>query len=325
LPPPRATPGTLSEGVVRAGVRVVFFGTPTWAVPSLEALIEAGTEVAAVVTNPDRPAGRGLAPRPPPVKEAARAAGLEVLQPPSARDPRLRGRLAELAPDAGIVVAYGRILPPALLRVPRLGFVNLHFSLLPAYRGAAPVQRALMDGATATGVSVIVLTEGMDEGPLLARRAVPVGPDESAGELGDRLARIGAPVLAAALQGYASGAISPRPQDHAAATYAPKVSDDEARVEWRLSARALADLVRALDPAPGAWTTLRGRRLKLFRARARPAATLAPGALSGGAELVAGTGSGDLVLDEVQLAGKRRMAGADLARGLRLRPGERLE
>jgi methionyl-tRNA formyltransferase len=306
-------------------VRVVFFGTPTWAVPSLEALIEAGTEVAAVVTNPDRPAGRGLAPRPPPVKEAARAAGLEVLQPPRARDPRLAGRLAELAPDAGIVVAYGRILPPALLRVPRLGFVNLHFSLLPAYRGAAPVQRALMDGVAATGVSVIVLTEGMDEGPLLARRAVPVGPDESAGEVGDRLARIGAPVLVAALEGFASGAISPRPQDHAAATYAPKVADDEARVDWRLSARALADLVRALDPAPGAWTTLRGRRLKLFRARARPAATLAPGALSGGAELVAGTGSGDLVLDEVQLAGKRRMSGADLARGLRLRPGERLE
>jgi methionyl-tRNA formyltransferase len=306
-------------------VRVVFFGTPEWAVPSLEALGDAGVDVAAVVTNPDRPAGRGFAPRPSAVKEAARAAGLEVLQPMGARDPGLRARVEELAPDAGVVVAYGRILPGDLLEVPPLGFVNLHFSLLPAYRGAAPVQRALMDGVAETGVSVIVLTEGMDEGPVLARRAVPVDPDESAGELGDRLARLGAPVLAEALAGYASGAVSPREQDHAAATYAPKVSEAEARVEWGRTARALADHVRALNPSPGAWTMLRERRMKLHRARPRPSSGLAPGALAGDGELVAGTGSGDLALEEVQLAGRRRMAGAELARGLRLTAGERLE
>jgi methionyl-tRNA formyltransferase len=297
----------------------VFFGTPAWAVPSLEALLASPIEVAAVVTNPDRPAGRGLRTRTSPVKARASRAGVALLQPPSARDPSLQEAVADLAPDVCVVVAYGRILPGALLAVPRLGFVNLHFSLLPAYRGPAPVQRALLDGASETGVSVMLLTEGLDEGPLLATASTPVRPDDNAGTLGDRLARLGAPLLVRSIEAYASGELRPRPQDHRRATHAPKVSTEEARIDWTRPAAEIVNLVRACNPEPGAWTTLRGSRVKVYAAApAAPRAALEPGRVRADGGLVAGAGDGGVALLEVQVAGRRRVSGEEAARGLRL-------
>jgi methionyl-tRNA formyltransferase len=292
-------------------------------VPTLKALLASPVEVAAVVTNPDKPAGRGMELRPSPVKREALAAGLEVLQPRRAREPELEERLRALAPDVAVVVAYGSILPGRLLEVPPLGFVNLHFSLLPAYRGAAPVQRALMDGVAVTGISIMVLTEGMDEGPVLATREVAVEPNDTAGTLGERMAELGGPMLVETLQAYAAGEIEPVEQDHAGATYAPKITTEEARIDWDLPAPAIANLVRGLNPVPGAWTDLGGRRLKVW-AVAPSTETLPSGALRSDGALLAGTGTHAVELADVQLAGKRRMPGTELARGIRLVGSERL-
>lgn len=286
--------------------------------------MRSAVEVVGVVTNPDRPAGRGLEPRPPPVKVAALGANLDVVQPRSARDPALEVWVRERDPDVATVVAYGKILPGSLLEVPRLGFVNVHFSLLPQYRGAAPVQRALLDGLDRTGVSIIVLTEGMDEGPILTSAELAIGQEETAGELGDRLAKLGAALLFDALEGYGSGTLVAREQEHDRATYAPKMSADEARIEWTRSAREIKDLVRGLNPDPGAWTTFRGKRVKLHRVRAVSDAALAAGEIDPSGER-AGAGEGAVELVEVQLEGKRVMSGAELARGLRVTPGERFE
>ena len=307
-------------------MRTVFFGTPQWAVPSLEALLESDIEVAAVVTNPDRPAGRGMELRASPVKERALQAGLEVLQPQRARAPELHETLATLAPEFATVVAYGKILPPSLLAIPRLGFVNVHFSLLPEYRGAAPVQRAVMDGRDISGVSIMVLTEGMDEGPVLSRIEEPVGADDTAGSFGERLARIGSSALVEALVAYGDGELEPVEQDHERATYAPKITSEEAAIDWGLGSAAIRNQVRGLNPAPGAWTTLRGKRLKVWEAARSDAGGLAPGELYAirGA-LIVGTGEGALELMQIQLQGKRPATGADAARGLRLARGERFE
>jgi methionyl-tRNA formyltransferase len=286
--------------------------------------VRADIEIVGVVTNPDRPAGRGLDPRPPPVKVAARGASLDVIQPEKARDPALEAWLRDRDPDVATVVAYGKILPRPLLEVPRLGFVNVHFSLLPQYRGAAPVQRAILDGLDRTGVSIMLLTEGMDEGPILATAELAIEEEETAGELGERLAELGAALLVEALEGYESGAMVPREQDHDRALYAPKVSPHEARVEWERSAREIKDLVRGLNPAPGAWTTFRGKRVNLHRVRAASGPALDPGEIDPSGER-AGTGRGVVELLEVQLEGRRPMSGAELGRGLRVTPGERFE
>ena len=290
--------------------------------PSLEALLDAGIDVAAVVTNPDKPFGRKHELKAPPVKEAALARGLEVRQPKSARDEEFREWLRALAPDVATVVAYGKILPQELLDVPPRGFVNVHFSLLPLYRGAAPVQRALMEGQTRTGVSLMVLTAGMDEGPVLARTESEIGLEESAGALGARLAGVGAELLVDVLPRYVRGEVEPVEQDHARATYAPKVTTDEARIDWTRPAAELDGFVRGLDPEPGAWTELAGSRLKVFRLRVLQG-DLEPGDVRVGDAIVVGTGSCEAELVDVQPAGKRRMAGADLARGLHLPPGSR--
>ena len=292
--------------------------------PSLEALVASDVEVALVVTNPDRPAGRKLELQAPPVKRAAEAAGIEVAQPGKARDPELHERLRDLDPDVAVVVAYGKILPRSLLDIPRLGFVNLHFSLLPAYRGAAPVQRALMDGVDETGISVMILTEGMDEGPILAVRPTTVGVDETAGELGERLAADGAPLLVEAIASYAAGKVEPSEQDHDRATYAPKISSDEARIEWERPAQAIHNLVRGLNPAPGAWTTFRGARLKVLRTTERDDRGR-PGEILDDGSLVVATADTAVELVEVQPAGKRAMSGEELRRGLRPAPGEVME
>jgi methionyl-tRNA formyltransferase len=303
----------------------VFFGTPRWAVPSLRALLESPADIAAVVTNPDKPSGRGMELAEPPVKQAAAEAGIRVLQPTKARAPEFHDAIAALNPDVAVVVAYGKILPESLLAIPPLGFVNVHFSLLPQYRGAAPVQRAIMDGVEKTGVSIMVLTEGLDEGPVLATETVEVGDDDTAGTVGDRLAEIGGRLLVKTLDAYGSGQLTPVPQDDAGATYAPKVGTEEARIDWNQAASRIHNLVRGLNPAPGAWTTLRGNRLKVFATRRASGSGLAPGALRGDDGLIAGTSDGGLELVDVQLAGKRRMGGGELARGLRLSPEDRLQ
>ncbi|HZK51026.1 MAG TPA: methionyl-tRNA formyltransferase [Actinomycetota bacterium] len=307
-------------------MKTVFFGTPQWAVPSFEALLASDIEVAAAVTNPDRPAGRGMEMRASPVKERALRAGLEVLQPQRARAPEFHASLEALAPDVATVVAYGKILPPSLLAIPRLGFVNLHFSLLPEYRGAAPVQRAVMDGRPTSGVSIMVLTEGMDEGPILSRTEEPVRADDTAGSLGHRLAEIGSSLLVDTLKVYSDGELEPVEQDHDRATYALKITTEEAAIDWRRPSEAIRNRVRGLNPVPGAWTTLRDKRLKVWSAERSAEGGLAPGELGvANGALVAGTGDGALELTRVQLQGKRPSLGVDAARGLRLARGERFE
>ncbi len=288
--------------------------------PSLEALLDSDFEVAAIVTNPDRPAGRGMQLKPSPVKQRAVAAGIEVLQPEKARDQALHERLRELRPDVATVVAYGSILPVALLEIPPHGFVNVHFSLLPFYRGAAPVQRAIMEGRRETGVSIMVLTEGMDEGPVLARRETTIGSDDTAGTVGERLSHIGAELLAETLPRYVSGTLTAEAQDDARATYAPKITPDEARISWSDPRSNIRDQVRAMNPVPGAWTLLEDERLKVWRVEPVEGHDLAPGELIVGNVPVVGTGEGALEIQDVQLRGKRRMTGAEFARGLRLGP-----
>lgn len=261
--------------------------------------------------------------KPSPVKTAATELGLEVIQD-KARSPELLRRLTELAPDVAVVVAYGSILPASLLGVPPRGFVNLHFSLLPKYRGAAPVQRAIINGEQTSGASIMVLTEGMDEGPVIATRTLPIDPDHTSATYGARLADIGAEALAMVLPLYVGGRAEPVPQDDRQATYADKLTTDDARIDWGLPSKRIRDLVRALDPEPGAWTLLGGNRLKVFRVASADVSDIAPGYVSTRGGLVVGTGDGALSLEEVQPATKKRMSGADLVRGVRLAGGERM-
>jgi len=312
-------------------LRVVYLGTPAAAVPPLEALLASRHEVVAVVTRPDKPRDhRGGRPAPSPVRRAAEAAGLPLLTPPRGRDPELPGQLAAFAADVGFTCAFGYLLPDEVLAVFPRGVLNLHFSLLPAYRGPAPVQHALLDGRTVTGVSTFVIDQGMDTGPLLLTAEVPIMPDENAGQLTARLAEVGARLAVETLDALEAGAISPRPQPESGATLAPKVRPEQACLDWTASAKRMVDAVRAFTPSPGAWTTLRGRRLKVPRAALPPEDAgrlrLAPGELAPGprGELLAGAGDGAVELVWVQPEGRRAMPGGDFARGARLAPGERL-
>lgn len=304
-------------------MKIVFFGTPGWAVASLKALAASPHHVVAAVSNPDRPAGRGYELVPPPVKVTALTAGIRVEQPDKAREPGFRQWLEGVDPDVCIVVAYGKILPGDLLEVPPLGFLNLHFSLLPAYRGAAPVQRAVMDGVTETGVSIIRLTEGMDEGPILATRTVAIEPRETAGELGERMAEVGADLLLETLDPYAAGDLVPVEQDHERATYAPKIPKEEARVDWSWPRERIVNMVRGMNPAPVAWTELGAQRLKLYRLEHAERGDVAPGKvqIDDGGRLLISAMDGWLEVREIQAAGKKRMTGEELARGLRIDEG----
>jgi methionyl-tRNA formyltransferase len=309
-------------------VRVVFAGTPQAAAVSLQALLASPHEVAAVLTRPDAPSGRGRAVLASPVAEVARAAGIEVLTPASTRAPELASRLASLAPDCCPVVAYGGLVPPQLLAIPRLGWVNLHFSLLPAWRGAAPVQHALLAGDEVTGATTFLLEEGLDTGPVLGVVTEAVRPSDTTGDLLARLAASGAQLLLATLDGLERGALRPAPQSGEGVSLAPKLTVDDARVDWTVPALRVDRLVRACTPAPGAWTTCRGERVKLgpvtFGAAAQsPADELTPGTIAvGKSAVLVGTGSWAVALGKVQPAGRRAMPAADWARGLRLFDGE---
>ena len=310
-------------------MRLVFAGTPDPAVRALTALLASTHEVAAVLTRPDARAGRGRGLHPSPVRLAAQEAGVEVLSPRSARDPELAHRLEQIAPDACPVVAYGGLIPPALLALPRHGWVNLHFSLLPAWRGAAPVQHALMAGDDVTGATTFVLEEGLDTGPVLGTLTETIRPTDTAGDLLDRLAVAGADLLVATLDALEAGAVQPVPQPRDGISHAPKLTVEEARVDWTRPAYAVDRQVRGCTPAPGAWTTFRGARLKLvspLRLEEPAAGTgdaLAPGELRAGRRAVhVGTGTHPLRLDQVQPHGKKAMPAADWARGVRVDAGE---
>jgi methionyl-tRNA formyltransferase len=308
-------------------VRIAFLGTPEVAVPALEALVAAeDVEVVAVITNPDRAKGRSKRPVPPPVKVAAEAAGLPVWQP--AKPGEVLEDLRDLDVDACAVVAYGALLPQDVLDAGGRGFVNLHFSLLPRWRGAAPVQHALRAGDTETGVTTFVLERGMDTGPVLETRRVSIDPSESAGELLDRLAAIGAPVLVEALRALVAGA-SPVPQPEEGATLAPKITPEDVAIDFDRPCRAVVDLIRSADPAPGAHTRFRDKRLKILRA-----SPVAPPELGSGDPgtvlearkdgVVVACADGAIRLDVVQPEGKPRMDGPAFANGYRPEPGERL-
>jgi methionyl-tRNA formyltransferase len=304
-------------------MRLVFAGTPQTAVPALDMLLASRHEVAAVVTRPDAPAGRGRKVEASPVAQRAAAAGLEVLTPDRARDPEFLARLREIGPDCCPVAAYGALLPQAALDIPPHGWVNLHFSILPAWRGAAPVQHAILHGDDVTGASTFLIVKELDAGPVYGVLTEAVRPDDTTGTLLGRLARSGAELLVATLDGIEDGTVKAVPQPAEGVSFAPKITSADARVDWKLPAHVVDRQVRACTPDPGAWTELDGVRLKLgpvdqglTNSAAPP--DLAPGELQAGRNAVlVGTGSRPVLLGDVQAPGRRRMTAPEWARGLR--------
>jgi methionyl-tRNA formyltransferase len=307
----------------------VFLGSGAFAVPSLEALLDGGHDVAAVVTQPDREKGRGRAMAAPPIKAVAQRRHVPVLQPPRIRDPEAIEALRALRPDAQVVVAYGQILPRAVIDIPPLGTVNVHSSLLPRYRGAAPIHWAIVNGERETGVTTMLIDEGLDTGPILLARPISIGPEETAPELEARLARLGAEVLLETLEGLARGTLAAHPQDHARATLAPLLKKEDARLDWTRPADEIARRVRGLQPWPGTVTEWARGQLKVLRAREEPGpAADAPAgtvlAVDGRGIVVAGGKGTRLRLTEVQPESRRPMPASAFAAGARLRPGARL-
>ena len=305
-------------------MRVIFFGTPEFAVPPLEALLGEGFDVVAVVTQPDKPQGRSRSTAvAPPVKLAAEAEGVPVLQPARPSDPDFVAQVRALAPDVGVVVAYGHILKPDLLALPRRGMINVHPSLLPELRGAAPVEWAILHGLEKTGVTIMLMDAGLDSGPILHQIPHHIDPEATGGELSEHLSEMGAQALVEALALLETNGLKPRPQDHARATYAPKLTRDAARIRWAEPAERVARVIRGLDPRPGAWTELDGREVKLFGAHVVEERG-SPGAVRSTDDgLLITAASGAVRVDEVQPAGKPRMTAADWVRGRGVRAGQR--
>jgi len=304
---------------------ILFMGTPTFAVPALEGLVKGGWPVIAVVTQPDRPQGRGQTLAPPPVKTVAEDLSIPVLQPEKVRHPDFLETFRKLAPDLVIVAAFGQILPTEIIRGPKEGCINIHPSLLPKYRGAAPINRALMAGEEKTGVTIMQMDEGVDSGAILIQEETPIGPEENYGELHDRLALLGADLLRMALAMHISGTIQPRPQDHSLATAAPRIGREEGRIDWKKDCGQIVSLIRGLSPVPCAQTLLGGKQLRIFAATAEPAdVTEAPGTVIGEAAgtLRVAAGNGYVLLKEVQAEGKKRMTVRDFLRGCRIAPGQ---
>lgn len=291
-------------------MRSVFFGSPDFAVPCLEVLHEI-SDVVTVVSQPDRPAGRGLSVRPPAVKQRALELGLDVWQPRKVRTPDFADRLRQLHADVGIVVAYGRILPRAVLDAPRTGCVNVHASILPRWRGAAPIQWSIVNGDLETGVTLMQMDEGMDTGPILATATTAIGRNDDAASLGDRLSKLGAELLRDALPRYVAGELTPTPQDDADASMAPLLRKADGRIDWNKPSREVHNQIRGMNPWPGAHTTLAGRRIKVYRSQfsTLDPETAVPGqvtALDPEGILVA-CGSGTVELQELQESGRRRV------------------
>lgn len=308
------------------GLQVVFFGTPDPAARVLRDLLSSSHETVAVVTAPDRPAGRGLELKQPPVKNAASEASTEVIQPNTLKDEDVLSYLRSLEADVFVVVAYGHIFPARVLEIPRLGCVNVHFSLLPALRGAAPVQWAIIRGDPKTGVTIMMMDEGLDTGPILLQSELEIGARETAGQLMTRLTEVGAGALVRTLDLMEEGDVVPLPQGDSLATVAPKLTSADARIDWDLSAKEIERRIRAFSPDPGAWTTRNGKRLKIWQAQ-----VVAEGKINAGefedrdGEMVVATREGGLRVLELQPEGSSRMTSAAYLRGHAIVPGERLE
>lgn len=304
------------------GLNIIYMGTPGFAVPTLEALHASPHRVAQVVTQPDRPRGRGRKPTPPPVKAAALQMGLPVVQPETVRDPEFLQAVRNLSPDLLVVVAFGQILKPALLEIPQKGAINIHASLLPRYRGPAPIQWAIIQGETETGVTTMFMDAGMDTGDILLTRSEPISAEDTAGALHDRLSVVGADLLLETLAGFER--IRPIPQDDAQSSYAPLLKKQDGHIQWDQSARAIDCRVRGVTPWPGAYTFLEGRRIKLYRTEplgepaSAPPGTVVPGFPD---ELRVATGHGVLSLRELQGESGRRLPVADFLRGRDVPPG----
>jgi methionyl-tRNA formyltransferase len=309
-------------------MKIVFLGSGAFAIPSLLALLDAGHAVAAVVTQPDREKGRGLRPTPPPLKTAALEHGLTVLQPRKVREPDAQAALRAFTPELQVVAAYGQILPQAVIDIAPRGTVNVHGSLLPRYRGAAPVQWAIARGESETGVTTMLIDAGLDTGPTLLARATPIGAEETAPELEARLARLGGEVLVDTIRGLEDGTVRPVPQDAARATLAPLLHKEDGRLDWSWPADVIERRVRAFQPWPGTVATLAGRAVKLWRARVEPGLPAVPGTVVAsdrdGVVVACGQDTHLRLLD-VQPENARRMGAAAFAAGARLRPGARFE
>jgi methionyl-tRNA formyltransferase len=313
-------------------MRLVFMGSGSFAVPSLRALLASPAhDVAALVTQPDKPAGRGHRLRLPATKRVALEYGIDVHQPDRVRKPEGVELVRRLAPECVVVVAYGQIIPKAILEIPPRGIINVHASLLPRYRGAAPIQWAIANGEPETGVTTMLIDEGLDTGPILLQEATSLHGDETSAQLEPRLAVLGASLLIRTLEAWVSGALSPQPQDDTQATLAPLIKKEEGIIDWSSSATAISRRVRAFDPWPVAQTTLSGQPIKIWKARPialeGPRAqnpTEPPGAVAtiGPKGFDVACGEGNLAIEEVQPAGKPRMPAADFARGKRLRVGD---
>jgi len=308
-------------------IRTVFMGTPEFALPTLEGLLAAGLPVIGAYTQPDRPSGRGKQLTPPPVKQLAAVRGIRVFQPVKLRLPEVVTQLQELAPDLIVVVAYGQILPKSVLDIPRYGCINVHASLLPRYRGAAPINHAIMAGETVTGVTTMFMDVGLDTGDMLLKRVTPIGPLDTAGELHDRLAQLGREAMDETIEQLCAGTLVRQPQDDTLTCYAPMLKKEDGRIDWSRSAAELHNLVRGLDPWPGAYTLLAGEPLKLAGTRPHEEPTdAAPGTVLGGDGfgLRLACGSGVLSVGTLQLPGRKRLTAADFLRGCPLPPGTRL-
>jgi methionyl-tRNA formyltransferase len=303
--------------------RILFMGTPAFAVPALEGLVRNGYPILGVVTQPDRPQGRGRATAPPPVKLIAEGVGLAVLQPEKVRNPDFVEAFRRLAPDLVIVAAFGQILPGEIIRGPREGCINIHPSLLPKYRGAAPINWALIRGEQKTGVTIMRMDEGVDSGDILLQEETPIGEEETFGVLHDRLATMGAGLLLNTLALLEAGTLQPHPQNHRLATIDPRLSRENGLIRWDADAGAIVSLIRGLSPSPGAYTFLDGKQLKIFLAGVETTAvTAAPGTVVGetDAGLRIAAGEGYVLLKEMQIEGKQRLAVRDFLRGVRIAP-----
>lgn len=309
-----------------ATIRTVFMGTPEFAVPTLKVLLDAGLNLVGVYTQPDRPKGRGQNLTAPPVKEMALRHNIPVFQPQKLRAPEVVEELRALAPDLIVVVAFGQILPKSVLEIPRYGCINVHASLLPKYRGAAPINQAIIDGEQETGITTMLMDVGLDTGPMLLKRALPIGPDETAGELHDRLCALGGETMAATLELLLRGELRPQEQDGSQTCYAGMLKKEDGRIDWSQSAQQIHNRIRGLAPWPGTYTFLNGEPLKLFLTRVEtgegePGSILPP--VDDAVRIACGQGV--LAVRELQLPGKKRLAAADFLRGCPLAVGSRLE
>ncbi|SMO51126.1 methionyl-tRNA formyltransferase [Balnearium lithotrophicum] len=307
-----------------SNLKVVFMGTPEFAVPSLKKLVESGYEVPLVVTQPDKPAGRGKKLTPPPVKVTAQEFGIPVYQPEKLKEnEELKGLLEEVSPDLIVVAAYGKILPKWLLELPRFGVINVHASLLPKYRGASPIQSAILNGETETGITIMKVTERLDAGDIISQERVPINPEDNAQTLHDKLSKVGALLLVKTIPLYVSGEIKPVPQNEEEATYCTQIKKEMGRIDWRRSSQEIFNMVRAFTPWPSAFTEFKGKRIKITKAipisgRGEPGEVV-----RADKELIVATGEGALRIERLKPEGRREISGEEFVRGYRVSVGDK--